>query len=102
MTVRNILATRRESSTITFEHDGIPYRATISRFDDGSIAELFLNAGKPGSAADTVAHDAAVIYSIARQFGVPEVVLFEALSKLKDGSPAGPVGRALAVIGGSQ
>jgi hypothetical protein len=101
MNTRTVLAPRRESTGLSFEHDGVAYRATISRFEDGSIAELFLNAGKLGSAADKMAHDAAVIYSIARQYGVPERVLYDALTKLKDGSPAGPLGLVLALLSGA-
>lgn len=42
-----------------------------------------------------MARDAAVVFSIARQYGVPFGILFDALTKLKDGSPAGAIGVAL-------
>lgn len=92
---RRALPSRRESETFDFEHSGVRYTATLSRFRDGDIAEMFLNAGKVGCAADAVAHDAAVLFSIACQFGVPVDVSSRSLAKLEDGNPAGPVGVAL-------
>lgn len=94
---RFALPSRRDSSTFNFDHDGVTYTATVSHFSDGGVAELFLNAGKLGSPADKIAHDAAVIYSIARQHGVPDEMLRDAMAKLRDGSPAGPVGKALQI-----
>ena len=96
---RTQLPSRRLSETISFEHCGVPYEASISRFADGSIAELFLSAGKTGSAADTLSRDTAVLLSIARQYGVPLQLMYDALVKLGDGSPAGPVGVALQMFG---
>jgi hypothetical protein len=96
---RHPIANRREAETFEFEHDGVRYVASIGRFDDGSLCELFLNAGKVGSAAGTMARDAAVTFSIARQHGIPVGMLKSALAKLADGSPAGPLGRALEIAG---
>jgi hypothetical protein len=95
--MRQQLPNCRQAETFEFEHEGVRYRASVGRFSDGSISEIFLNAGKIGSAADTVGHDAAVVFSIARQHGVSTAVLLGALAKLPDGSPAGPLGRALAL-----
>lgn len=94
---RQYLPNRREGETFCFENEGVSYTATISRFDDGSIAEMFLNAGKLGSAVHTMARDAAVVFSISRQCGVPMGVLYSALAKLEDCSPSGPVGVALKI-----
>lgn len=99
MTTRQPLPNRRPSETFEFDHEGMRYVASVGRFDDGTLAELFLNAGKVGSAAGTVAHDAAVTFSIARQYNVPMGILRDALAKLADGSPAGPLGRALDIAG---
>lgn len=98
MTKRSRLPDRRRSETISFEHGGVPYEATFSRFPDGSVGELFLSAGKTGSAADVLGRDAAVLLSIALQYGVPQQVLYDALAKLVDGSAAGPIGAALTLV----
>jgi ABC-type spermidine/putrescine transport system permease subunit II len=92
---RRRFSNRRQTESFKFEHNGIAYRASVSRFEDGEIGELFLNAGKIGCAADIVAHDAAVIFSIARQYGVPLQTIKDALAKLPDCTPAGPIGVAL-------
>jgi hypothetical protein len=93
--MRRVLPSRRRSEAIDFEHEGLHYRACFSRYADGSIAEMFLDAGKTGTSANIMAKEAAVIFSIARQFDAPVEVLWSALPKLQDGSPAGPVGAAL-------
>lgn len=94
-TIRRQISNRRQLESFSFEHEGVKHRASIGRFDDGSPAELFMNSGKLGSALHTMGRDAAVLYSIARQYGAPAQVLYDALSKLKNGDPAGPIGVAL-------
>jgi hypothetical protein len=94
---RSVLPNRRNSEAVGFEHHGLAYRACVSRFEDGSIAEMFLDTGKTGTSANIIAKECAVMFSIARQYGAPEGVLFNALPKLHDGSPAGPMGTALAL-----
>jgi hypothetical protein len=92
---RETLPNRRPSEFFIFEHESVAYHATISRFPNGDIAELFLDAGKIGSAVNVMAHDAAVVFSIARQCGTPLELIRAGLSKLADGSCAGAIGRAL-------
>src|SRR5215475_10970094 len=43
---------RRQSETFCFELGGLHFSATISRFADGSLAELFLNNHKFGNQSD--------------------------------------------------
>lgn len=92
---RQSLPNRRPSESFNFDHEGVAYHATISRFPNGGIAELFLDAGKTGSAVNVMARDAAVVLSVALQFGTPLEVVKTALSKLEDGSCAGAIGHAL-------
>jgi hypothetical protein len=67
MSERQRLADPRASETFSLECAGLHYVATISRFDDGRIAEVFLSNHKAGSHADTAAKDSAVVCSIALQ-----------------------------------
>jgi len=69
MTSRRRLANRRLAETFELEVGGLKYTATVGRFPDGSIGELFLNNHKSNSAADTNARDAAITFSIAVQHG---------------------------------
>ena len=69
MTARQRLPNRRASETFELEVGGLRYTATVSRFADGSIGELFLSNHKSNSTADTNARDCATVCSIALQFG---------------------------------
>lgn len=95
---RTKLPPRRETETISFEFENLSYVLSVSRFTDGSLGEIFLNASSITSAANKNAHDAAVLYSIARQYGVPHEVLFDALLKLDDGTSASAIGKALELL----
>src|SRR5262245_57398631 len=59
---RRRLPDRRQSETFCFELGGLHFSATISRFADGSLAELFLNNHKFGNQSDTNARDAAILF----------------------------------------
>lgn len=52
MTDRQRLPNRRASETFTLECAGLQYVATVSRFDDGCIGEIFLSNHKAGSHAE--------------------------------------------------
>jgi hypothetical protein len=93
---RETLPNRRRGNAFTFEHDGISYRANVSRFADGRLAEIFLNGGeKPNTAVAVIGHDLAVTASLALQHGCPADTLRKALLRLSNGSAAGPLGRLL-------
>src|SRR5215831_1559362 len=66
---RERLPNRRHHESFAFEHAGIRYTAGIGRFNDGQLAEVFLNGAKCGTDADTAAKDAAIVASIALQSG---------------------------------
>ena len=98
---RQRLPNRRHHEVLEFEHDGFRYVAGVGRFEDGAVAEIFLNTVRSGCAAETAARDAAIILSLALQHGCPLETIERALTKLRDGAPAGPVGTALALAGDS-
>jgi hypothetical protein len=49
MTGRQRLPNRRGHELVDFEHGGIRYTAGIGRFEDGALAEIFLNTAKHGT-----------------------------------------------------
>ena len=100
---REKLPNRREHEVIEFEHAGFRFTAGIGRFDDGRLAELFLNCRKGGTPVDVNARDAAIVASIALQLGATPAELRHALSRNSDGSAGGPLAAALDLIeeGGS-
>jgi len=99
---REDLPPRRGTLTLEFNHaldrggQAFPFRVSFSAYDDGRLAELFLNsAGTLGTALDTGARDAAIAASLALQFGCPAETLRHALTRDGDGAPSGVLGRAL-------
>jgi hypothetical protein len=97
--IRARLCNRRFAESFALESDGLAYTATISRFDGGSLAEIFLTNHKAGSQADAAAKDAAVVCSIALQYGVPLDVIRHALLRDPRGKASSPLGVALDMIG---
>jgi hypothetical protein len=98
MTERHRLADRRASETFTLESGGLSYVATISRFGDGRLGEIFLTNHKAGSAADTAARDAAITCSLALQFGADVDTIRKALCRDGQGRASGPLGVALDLL----
>lgn len=98
MTSRQRLPNRRGCVSFDFQSAGCHYTATIARFANGDLAELFLSNGKAGSDADTAARDSAVVASIALQHGVPIEVIRHALLRDSQGRASSPLGVALDLI----
>src|SRR5258708_838688 len=89
------LANRRSHELVDFAHGGFSYTAGIGRFEDGRIAEVFLNCAKTGTALEGVARDAAIVASLALQHGCPVETIRHAITRNADGSPSGIIGALL-------
>jgi hypothetical protein len=89
------LSNRRAAETFEFEVSGLRYVCTFGRFNDGSIAELFLSNHKSNSAADVSARDAAIAFSFAVQHGADPEAIRRALCRDSHGRPSGALGAAL-------
>jgi ribonucleoside-diphosphate reductase alpha chain len=74
------------------------FTATVGRFDDGRIGELFLNNHKAGNQSDTNARDAAIVLSFALQHGADINAICRALCRDGDGRPLGPLCAALDLL----
>jgi hypothetical protein len=98
MTERRRLPNRRASEQFAFECNGLRYVATVSRFPDGELAEIFINNAKAGSTSDSAAKDSAVVASISLQHGVPVGVIRGALLRDARGVASSPLGEALDLI----
>lgn len=90
---RTHLKDRRAHWLFRFECDGQVYTGGIGRFEDGRIAEVFINGAKVGSAAETNAQDAAIVASLALQHGCPVETIRHALAR--SGGSAGPLASLL-------
>jgi hypothetical protein len=89
---------RRGHMVIDFEADGFRYTAGLGFFEDGCLAEVFLNASKIGTPIETAARDSAVVASIALQHGVPPDTIRHALTRDRNGNASGPLGTLLDLL----
>lgn len=97
---RRRLPDRRGSENFDLVCAGLQYTATVSRFADSGLAEIFISNHKAGSAADTAARDSAIVCSIALQFGADVDTIRKGLSRDACGNANGPLGVALDILAG--
>ena len=97
---RRRLPSRRASLTFNFEAQGLKFTCTASRFASGELAEVFISNGRAGSMASVNASDAAIVCSLALQFGVPAETIRHALLRDQNGRASGPLAAALDILAG--
>jgi hypothetical protein len=95
MTGRNRLPNRRPAESFELQPEGLRYIATVGRFPDGAIGELFLSNRKSDSSADTAARDCGTLLSLALRHGAVLETIRGALSTDSQGRASGPAGAAL-------
>jgi hypothetical protein len=61
---RQRLPDRRQCESFAFQCAGMAYVASISRFPNGDLAEIFISNHKAGSDADSAAKDSAFLDAI--------------------------------------
>jgi hypothetical protein len=86
--IRQHLPNRRRSIAFTFEFESHKYRATASHFDDGRLAEIFLDTDKAGTPLQLNAETAAILASLCLQHGVDAKTILHSVN--------GPIAVALA------
>jgi ribonucleoside-diphosphate reductase alpha chain len=86
--IRQYLPNRRRSIAFTFEFESHKYRATASHFDDGRLAEIFLDTDKAGTQLQLNAETAAILASLCLQHGVDADTIMHSVN--------GPIAVALA------
>jgi hypothetical protein len=98
---RTVLPARRASETFELVHGEKPatYRVSVGYFEVGPLAgrpaEVFITGPKVGSDVEAVARDAAVLLSIALQYGAPVSVLAGAITRDLNGKPSTVMGLVL-------
>jgi hypothetical protein len=95
MVARNRLPNRRPAETIAFERDGAQFEMTVGFYPDGRAGEIFLNADRANSLLDFLMSDAAILASLALQYGAPLDEIRHALKRTTGGAAASPIGHAL-------
>jgi hypothetical protein len=91
---REYLPNRRGSLSFKFEHAGFSYTATVSKFSDGRIGEIFIDHERPNSQLQEHASDAAVLASLLLQHNVSVAAIRHSIS--------GPLSTALALAESSE
>lgn len=97
---RDVLPTRRYSETFTMQFGNLPFLVSVGYFQDARPAEVFVNLVKSGSHLEGVTHDAAVLLSIALQYGAPVSVLAGAITRTPQGAPQSVIGDILDRLAG--
>jgi hypothetical protein len=92
---RNRLPNRRASVSSSFERDGARFEMTAGFYPDGRPGEIFLNADRANSLLDFLMSDAAILASIALQYGASLDELRHALKRDTRGQANSPIGEAL-------
>ena len=100
MSARRRLPNRRGSIGFDVQALNLTFAVTASRFNDGSLGEVFIQNHKTNSAAGILASDCAIAASLALQFGCPAEILARALSRDSRGTATGPLGVALDLLAG--
>ena len=82
-----------------FTHAGHSFTLCAGFYPDGRLGEVFLNAHKTTGQIEAIARDAAIILSLALQFGADLETICGALTKDHDGGPAAtPLGALLDLV----
>lgn len=77
---------------------GRRYVVGIGRFEDGGIAEVFIDAEKASNDLADAARDLAISLSLAMQYGVPAEAIRGAATRDHEGRPAGIIGAVLDLL----
>ena len=62
------------------------------------VTEVFINAPKIDSDVDLTIRDAAVVISVALQYGVPIAEMAKSTGQNTDGKPSSPIGQILQIL----
>jgi hypothetical protein len=98
MTERTRLPNKRASESFDLVVNDLKYTATVSCFNDGRLAEVFITNSKSTSHSAAIARDAGILVSLCLQFGCPPETIAHALTRNTDGTAATVAGAILDVI----
>lgn len=96
---RDLLPQRRAGEGFDFEFEGQSFVATVGRYPDGRIGEIFVNGQKLDTALDIYARDLGMAISIALQYGATVDGLAKTMTRDAAGKPQGLGGYVLDLVG---
>ena len=101
MAERERIAMRRGCATIDTHwprDTALGYAISYGAFDGRRVAEIFIAANKASSDSEAVARDAAIVVSIALQYGAGLDTLRAAITRDGAGNPLSVIGHALDLV----
>ena len=98
MSVRARLPNRRGCELVDFESGGLRFTASIGRYPDGKVGEMFIDNHKVGSTIGILVRDMAIAFSFAAQHGADIEAIRRALCRDSQGRPLGPLAVALDLL----
>ena len=93
--MRLVLPQRRHAETFTVVHRDQTFVVTIGYFPDGTAGEVFVDVAKSGNDLAHIARDAAIVVSIALQFGANAEILQHAVTRNNRGEAASILGAVI-------
>lgn len=100
MPERQALAAARGQITLATTFGALGYSVSYGRFPGGGPSEIFIATNKASSDAESIARDAAIMISIALQYGADFDALRAAVTRDVDGRPSSIIGHALDLVAG--
>lgn len=94
---REVLPTRRAGYNFDFIVGTTRFTASVSAVL-GDVKEVFLNSDKIDSDVDLTMRDAAVVISIALQYGIKASEMLHSVGRNADGKPSSPIGAILDIL----
>ena len=92
---RRILPTRRPAQTFVIVFGNQPVTISVGFHDDGTLGEVFIDVAKSGADLAHIAHDAAVVISLAFQHGVSVETIRHAVVRDSNGAALSILGAAI-------
>lgn len=97
---RGKLPDRRGGENVSFAYRDRWYVVSLSRYEDGRVAEVFSHVHSgDGSDRDHEVRDAAILLSLALQFGVPMETVAHAITRDDKGRASSLIGTIVDRIG---
>ena len=90
--MRRVLPQRRAAETFDLRFWNQPFTVTVGVYADGTPGEVFIDGGKTGQDVQSTARDAAVVLSLALQYGVPIEAIRHAVTRSGSGEAASILG----------
>lgn len=95
---RERLPQRRGGENFDFIVGKTHFQASVRRGSKNIVREVFINSSKIDSDVDLTMRDAAILISIALQYGITSMEMAHSMGRNMDGRASSPIGEILDII----